>query len=85
MPHLVPGALPTLPIILTFLRWTGYHVHPHSKDSTREEIALVGGRPDGNAGLCRHQVFSVEKSGGVAFWGRDEGLLLAHVLDGVLT
>lgn len=61
MRRLVPGALPPLPVILTFLQWGRYHVHPHSKDSTGEEIALVSGRPDGNADPCRRQMFSVEK------------------------
>lgn len=53
--RLVPGALPMLPVILTF------RVHPHSEGSTGEEVALVSGRPDGNAGPCRRQMFSVEK------------------------
>lgn len=61
MQHLVPSALPLLPVILTFLRWGGYRVHPHAEDCTGEEIALVSGRPQGCADLGRRQIFSVEK------------------------
>ena len=53
----VPGALPPLPVILTFPRWAGYCVPPRSKDSTREELALVSGGPDGNADLADVRCF----------------------------